>query len=74
MKVYTNYFYDTSVIFSTFIIAYREPFTDHLICIGHDRRTVVIGIDWHTLQAVTHDITVMVNSTSLLTLPWVACN
>ena len=25
--VYTNYFYDTSVIFSNFIITYREPFT-----------------------------------------------
>ena len=41
--VYANYFYDTSVIFSNSIITYREPFT---ICIGHDRRTDVIGIDW----------------------------
>ena len=24
--VYTNYFYDTSVIFSNFIITYKEPF------------------------------------------------
>ena len=24
--VYTNYFYDTSVIFSNFIIKYKEPF------------------------------------------------
>ena len=44
MPVYANYFYDTSVIFSNSIIIYREPFT---ICIGHDRRTDVIGIDWH---------------------------
>ena len=40
--VYTNYFYDTSVIFSNYIITYRGPFT---ICIAHDRRTDVIGID-----------------------------
>ena len=25
--VYTNYFYDTSIIFSNFVITYREPFT-----------------------------------------------
>ena len=43
--MYANYFYDTSVIFSNSIITYREPFT---ICIGHDQRTDVIGIDWHT--------------------------
>ena len=43
MPVYTNYFDDTSVIFSYFIITYREP--SNLICIGHDRRTDVIGID-----------------------------
>ena len=43
MAVYANYFYDTSVIFSNSIITYRETFT---ICIGHDRRTDVIGIDW----------------------------
>ena len=42
-SVYANYFYDTSVIFSNSIITYREPFT---ICIGHDRRTDVIGIDY----------------------------
>ena len=43
--VYANYFYDTSVIFSNSIIAYREPFT---ICIGHDKWTDVIGIlDWN---------------------------
>ena len=41
--MYANYFYDTSVIFSNSIITYRETFT---ICIGHDRRTDVIGIDW----------------------------
>ena len=46
-KVYANYFYDTSVICSNSIIAYREPFT---ICIGHDRRTDVIGIDWLPLD------------------------
>ena len=40
--MYANYFYNTSVIFSNFIITYREPFT---ICIGHHRRTDVIGID-----------------------------
>ena len=44
MAVYAYYFYDTSVIFSISIITYREPFT---ICIGHDRRTDVIGIDWY---------------------------
>ena len=44
--VYANYFYDTSVIFSNSIITYREPFT---ICIGHDRRTDVIGIDCYKL-------------------------
>ena len=27
ISVYTNYFYDTSVIFSNLIITYREPFT-----------------------------------------------
>ena len=43
LTVYANYFYDTSVIFSNSIITYREPF---IICIGHDRRTDVIGIDW----------------------------
>ena len=26
ISVYTNYFYDTSVIFSNFIITYKEPF------------------------------------------------
>ena len=41
-SVYANYFYDTSVIFSNSFITYREPFR---ICIGHDRRTDVIGID-----------------------------
>ena len=41
--VYANYFYDTSVIFSNSIITDGEPFT---ICIGHERRTDVIGIDW----------------------------
>ena len=40
--MYADYFYDTSVIFSNSIITYREPFK---ICIGHDRRTDVIGID-----------------------------
>ena len=34
--MYANYFYDTSVIFSNSIIT---------ICIGHDRRTDVIGLD-----------------------------
>ena len=43
-SVYANYFYDASVIFSNSIITDREPFT---ICIGHDRRTDVIGIDWY---------------------------
>ena len=42
VTMYANYFYDTSVIFSNSIITYRETFT---ICIGHDRRTDVIGID-----------------------------
>ena len=42
--VYANYFYDTSVIFSNSFITYREPFR---ICIGHNRRTDVIGIDCH---------------------------
>ena len=46
-----NYFYDTSAIFSNSIITYREPFT---ICIGHDRQTDVIGIDWFVLQCVTN--------------------
>ena len=40
--MYANYFYDTSVIFSNSFITYKEPFR---ICIGHDRRTDVIGID-----------------------------
>ena len=44
IAVYANYFYDTSVIFSNSIIIYREPFK---ICIGHDRRTDVFGIDWY---------------------------
>ena len=44
MAVYADYFYDTSVIFSNSFITYREPFK---ICIGHDRRTDVIGIDWY---------------------------
>ena len=44
ITVYANYFYDTSVIFSNSIITYREPF---IICIGHDRRTNLIGIDWY---------------------------
>ena len=26
LAVYTNHFYDTSVIFSNFIITYKEPF------------------------------------------------
>ena len=43
LTVYADYFYDTSVIFSNPFITYREPFT---ICISHDRRTDVIGIDW----------------------------
>ena len=47
ISVYANYFYDTSVIFSNYIITYREPFT---ICIGHDRRTDVIGIDWYFMD------------------------
>ena len=43
ITVYANYFYDTSVInFSNSFITYRESFR---ICIGHDRRTNVIGID-----------------------------
>ena len=45
--VYANYFYDTSVIFSNSTITYRELFT---ICIGHDRRTDVIGIDCDPLR------------------------
>ena len=49
--MYANYFYDTSVIFSNSIITYRELFT---ICIGHDRRTDVIGIDWYIHQTCTN--------------------
>ena len=45
--VYANYFYDTSVIFSNSFITYREPFR---ICIGYDRRTDVIGIDWFSMN------------------------
>ena len=46
--VYANYFYDTSDIFCNSLNTYREHFT---ICIGHDRRTDVIGIDCnHTFQ------------------------
>ena len=41
-SVYANYFYDTLVILSYSIITYLESFT---ICIGHERRTDVIGID-----------------------------
>ena len=52
----TNYFYDTSVIFSNFIITYRSD----LICIGHDRRTDVIGIDFRkypkrSLKTISYD-------------------
>ena len=49
MTVYANYFYDTSVIFSNSFITYREPFR---ICIGHDRRTDVNGIDCHERKIV----------------------
>ena len=49
IAVYPYYFYDTSVIFSNSIITFREPFT---ICIGHDRRTDVIGIDCNRRSVV----------------------
>ena len=52
--MYANYFYDTSVIFGNSIITYREPF---IICIGHDRRTDVIGIDWSVkLAAINRQV------------------
>ena len=51
LAVYANYFYDTLVIFSNYVITYREPFT---ICIVHDRRTDVIGIDWTWYGWSTH--------------------
>ena len=37
--VYANYFYGTSVIFSNFIITYREPFTDQQT-----------DVNWHRLR------------------------
>ena len=44
--VYTNYFYDTSVIFSNFLSSHIGTFhRSDLIFISHDRRTDVIGID-----------------------------
>ena len=47
------YFNDTSIIFSNFIITYRETFyRSDLICIGRDRQTYVIDIDWVYLQYI----------------------